>query len=402
MTTDTRDTTGSPGAAMAGVARLRDRAAELLPAVGAGAAARERSRELPYAQIRQIARSQLVTFRIPTSHAGPGSAVRDVMRFVVDLAAIDSNIAQALRSSFGFVESLLANGSADERDTWFPRLLAGDIVANAGWEIGVPNGEIRTRITRQGDHFIVEGSKFYRTGALYADWIGATALDESAQRVSFILPRGRDGLRLVDDFDGMGQRFTASGTTRFDNVVVHSDELRRGPTRNRRSPVTAFLQLYLGAVEAGIARNALTDAVAFARRYARPIAHSTAERAVDDPYVQHAVGEISAHAYVAEAAVDRAAATIDRAWDADLRPDLLTAASVEVAQAQFVAVNAALRAAELVFDVGGGSATASGHGLDRHWRNARTVASHNPRSWKAAVVGVYRLSGAEPPTSGLF
>ncbi|MFC7587002.1 acyl-CoA dehydrogenase family protein [Nonomuraea antimicrobica] len=118
--------------------------------------------------------------------------------------------------------------------------------------------------------------------------------------------------------------------------------------------------------------------------------------------MRHAVGEISARAYAAESAVLRAAESIDRAWSGGLDPGLLTEATVEVAQAQFVAVESALKAAELVFDVGGGSAVARRHNLDRHWRNARTVANHNPRAWKAAVVGAHRLTGAQPPLNGLF
>jgi alkylation response protein AidB-like acyl-CoA dehydrogenase len=123
---------------------------------------------------------------------------------------------------------------------------------------------------------------------------------------------------------------------------------------------------------------------------------------VDDPYVRHAVGEISARAYAARSAVLHAAAAIDRAWAGDLEPGLLTDAAVEVAQAQFVAAESALKAAELLFDVGGGSAVSRRHNLDRHWRNARTVANHNPRAWKAAVVGAYHLTGAQPPLNGLF
>jgi alkylation response protein AidB-like acyl-CoA dehydrogenase len=277
------------------------------------------------------------------------------------------------------------------------------VFGNAGWEVGGANGAISTRITPDGDHFKVKGSKFYSTGSLYADWVSATAIDDDDQPVSFILPRDREGLHLIDDYDGIGQRLTASGTTRLDNVTVYPDEIRRRfITSGQRSPVTPFLQLYLGAVEAGIARNALADAVAFARDRARPIRHSSAERSVDDPYVQFAVGEISARAYAAEAVVLSAAVAIDVAFQGGLRHDLLTAASVEVAQAQFLAAEAAMKAAELVFDVGGGSTTAREHNLDRHWRNARTVANHNPRHWKAAVVGAYRLTGAEPPTSGLF
>ncbi|WP_187671795.1 acyl-CoA dehydrogenase family protein [Zestomonas carbonaria] len=382
---------------------LRKRAAIRLASIAEGAAGRERSRQLPYEQIRQLAADRLLTFRIPMAYGGTGASVREVIEFIIDLAAADSNIAQSLRPSFSFIEGLLARGSASERERWFPRYLAGEVFGNAGWEIGGANGSVSARIVREGDHFRATGSKYYSTGSLYADWVSAVALDEDEQPVSFVLPRDREGLELVDDFDAMGQRLTASGTTRLNNVLVHPHEIRtRIGEDGKRSIVTPFLQLYLAAVEAGIARNALNDAVAFAREHARPIKHSSASRSVDDPYVEFSVGEISARAYAAEAVVLRAAETIDAAWAAGLDDDAVNRAAVEVAQAQYLAVEAALKAAELLFDVGGASTTARQHNLDRHWRNARTVANHNPRHWKAAVVGAYRLKGTQPPTSGLF
>jgi alkylation response protein AidB-like acyl-CoA dehydrogenase len=259
------------------------------------------------------------------------------------------------------------------------------------------------RLRRDGEHFRASGSKYYSTGSLYADWVSAVALDDDEQPVSFVVPRDRQGLELLDDFDAMGQRLTASGTTPLNELLVHPGEIRpRLIEEGQRSIVTPFLQLFLGAVEAGIARNALDDAVAFARDHARPIKHSSASRSVDDPYVEFAVGEISARAFAAEAVILRAADSIDAAWATGLDKDAVTHASVDVAQAQFIAVESALKAAELLFDVGGASTTGRQHNLDRHWRNARTLANHNPRHWKAAVVGAYRLKGSEPPTSGLF
>jgi alkylation response protein AidB-like acyl-CoA dehydrogenase len=384
------------------VQELRARAAALLPTIAAGAADRESHRELPFAQIRELAGAGLLTFRIPVEQGGPGSSVREVMEFLIDLATADSNIAQALRPSFSFVEGLRANGSSEEQERWYPRLLAGDVVGNAGWEVGGPNGAIRTRITRSGGQYTVTGSKYYSTGALYADWVSAAALDDDGQPVSFVLPRERPGLELLDDFDAIGQRLTASGTTNLTDVTVQPDEIRHRPATGQRSIATPFLQLYLAAVEAGIARAALADAVAFTREHARPIKHSSATQSVEDPYVRHAVGEIAAKAYAAGATVLGAAEVIDEAWAGALAPELVTRASVAVAQAQFVAVESALRSGELVFDVGGGSATSRVHNLDRHWRNARTVANHNPRAWKAAAVGAYHLTGTEPPLSGLF
>ena len=384
-------------------AELQRRAEPLLAELAVGAAERERLRQLPHEQIRRLAAERLLTWRIPQAHGGSGASVRQTIAFIIDLAAVDSNIAQSLRPSFSFIEGLLARGDEDERERWFPRYLAGDVLGNAGWEVGGANGAVAARIVRDGEHYRASGSKYYSTGSLYADWVSAVALDDQGQPVSFILPRGREGLELLDDFDAMGQRLTASGTTRLNEVRVYAHEMRpRIIEEGKRSIVTPFLQLYLAAVEAGIARNALNDAVRFARDHARPIKHSSAERSVDDPYVEFSVGEISARAYAAEAVVLRAADSIDAAWDAGLDETAVTRAAVDVAQAQYLAAEAALKAAELLFDVGGASTTGRSHNLDRHWRNARTVANHNPRHWKAAAVGAYRLKGTPPPTSGLF
>ncbi len=388
------------------VAELRRRALALLPLIRQGAEDRERHRILPHDQVRRIAAQGLFTFRIPQSHGGAGASVHDVIEFVIQAAAADSNVAQALRPGFLFIESLLASDDEAARQRWLPRYLDGAVIGNAGWEIGGANGVIATRIVREGDHYRVNGSKYYSTGGLYADWITTAALDESGQEVRFILPRDREGLELLDDFDAMGQRLTASGTTHLNHVRVEEDELIRSPLfrdgKAQRSIVTPYAQLFLAAVEAGIARNALDDAVHFARHHARPIKHSTASRAVDDPYVTRAVGVVAAQAFAAEAAVLQAADSIDVAWANGLDEDAIVRASIDVAKAQYVAVNAALQAAEQAFDVGSASATGRQYNLDRHWRNARTVANHNPRDWKAAVVGSYHLTGAQPPLSGLF
>lgn len=388
------------------IADLSARLDELLPQIGAGASERERNRQLPYEAIASLAKAGIYTTRIPVKYGGPGGSVADVIGFLLRIASVDSNVAQALRPGLGFVEGLLASraeGAEEERQRWFERYLQGAVLGNAGWEIGGANGAVSARIVRDGEHYRANGSKYYSTGSLYADWVSAVALDENDQPVSFILPRDREGLVLLDDFDAMGQRLTASGTTHLNNVQVLAHEIRvRAVEEGKRSIVTPFLQLFLGTVIAGIARNALNDAVDFARKHARPIKHSSAERSVDDPYVQLSVGDISARAFTAEAVVLHAAASIDRAWAQDLTTESVDQAAIDVAQAQYIAAESGLKAAELVFDVGGASTTGRGHNLDRHWRNARTVANHNPRQWKAAAVGAWQLKGTPPPTSGLF
>lgn len=388
------------------VAELKRRAALLLPELRQGAEERERHRILPHEPIRRIGAEKLLTWRVPQTQGGSGASVRDVIKFVIDVASVDSNVAQALRPSFLFLEGLLASDDEAARQRWLPHYLNGELFGNAGWEVGGANGAISASLVREGDHYRANGSKYYSTGALYSDWVSAVAVDEAGREVRFMLPRDRAGLELVDDFDAMGQRLTASGTTNLNNVQVNEADIVPhhlfAGGRSQRSIVTPYAQLFLAAVEAGIARNALDDAVAFARDHARPIKHSSASRSVDDPYVEFSVGEISARAFAAEAVVLRAADSIDAAWASGLEEASITQAAIDVAQAQYVAAEAALKAAELLFDVGGASTTARKHNLDRHWRNARTVANHNPRHWKAAVVGAYRLKGTQPPLSGLF
>ncbi|CAB1214259.1 acyl-CoA dehydrogenase family protein [Acinetobacter bouvetii] len=385
------------------VAELQKRAESLLPKLGHGSAERESQRQLPFEQIRQLAEAHLLTFRIPEIYGGSQASVREVIQFIIDVAAYDSNIAQALRPSFLFIDALLARGTEQEKALWFSRYLDGKVIGNAGWETGGANGEVSSRIVKEGDHYRVTGQKYYSTGGLYSDWISAVALDEQDKPVYFILPIDREGLELVDDFDAMGQRLTASGTTNFNNVIVYEDEIQiRDFDSGKRSIVTPFAQIYLAAVEAGIARNVLNDAVWFTQNKARPIKHSSAKNSVDDPYVEFAVGEIAARAFAAEAAVLNAADSIDAAWAANLDDAAVDHAALIVSKAQFIAIESTLKAAERLFDVGGASTTGRKHNFDRHWRNARTVANHNPRDWKAAAVGAYYLKNEQLPLSGLF
>jgi alkylation response protein AidB-like acyl-CoA dehydrogenase len=389
------------------VAELRAVADELLPEIAAGAADRELYRQMPYAEVARLFAAGLGTWRVPAEYGGPNSTIRDLISFIIDLAAADANIAQAVRSHFAFVEHLRRLPDEAKREQWFRRVLAGDVFGLASDEVGGPHGQITTRVTRSGDGWRVNGVKYYSTGTLFANWISVRVVDENDQRTHVLVPADREGIERLDDWDGIGQRLTASGTTKFTDVGVHDDEfLDIDSPPDARPPVSPFFQIVLASVEVGISRNALDDAVNYARSKARPIKHAGVDRSVDDPYIRHAVGDIAARVFAAEAAVLRAAEVIDAVDDtpngSEAEQRALLEASLAVARAQYVAVETALRAGEQLFEVGGASTTARSHNLDRHWRNARTVANHNPRAHKAGAVGAYLLDGIEPPTSGFF
>jgi alkylation response protein AidB-like acyl-CoA dehydrogenase len=387
------------------VAGIRATIAPVLARLAETARTREDTRDYAHEHVRQLREHRITLAGIAVADGGAGGTVRDVADLVITIARADSNVAQALRPSFLAAQNVVGRCDAPNREHVLERLRAGDLFTGTSNERGGPAGGVATRLYEKDGEYRVAGEKYYSTGGLYAQWFGGSAVDDEGNVVRFSVPVDRDGVERLDDFDAIGQRLTASGTTRLHDVVVHPEEIQRtGDTPQPNPWQGSFAQLYLAAVEAGIAAAALDDALWFARAKARPIKHSSADRAADDPYVRHVVGEIAARANAARAVVLLAAEAVGQlalAPTADLRA-LAASAAVDVAQAQYVAVESALRAAELVFDVGGGSATDRSHALDRHWRNARTVANHNPRNWKVAVAGGYHLVGEEPPTSGLF
>jgi len=388
------------------VAGIRAGISPILERLHETAAEREAERDYAFAEVRALAGQRITLTGIAAEDGGAGGTVRDVADLIIAIARADSNVAQALRSSFLTANQVAGRPDLPHRAVTLRRLQEGGLFAGTTNErSGGASGSVNTTIRRDGEDYLVNGEKYYSTGGLYADWFTGSAKADDGTVLGFTVPVDREGVQRLDDFDAVGQRLTASGTTRLDGVRVGADEVVVRDNSQLDSPwLGSFAQLYLAAVEAGIAASALDDAAWFAREKARPIKHSSASRSTEDPYVRETVGQIAARAHAARSVVLVAAEAIEhtRGLSGAEAREVGAAASVTVAQTGVIAIESALRAAELLFDVAGGSITNRALGLDRHWRNARTVANHNPRQWKAAVAGAYHLTGEEPPTSGLF
>jgi alkylation response protein AidB-like acyl-CoA dehydrogenase len=377
-----------------------------LPALAArlaeGAARRELERELPFEGAALFKQSGLGMLRIPASLGGPGGSVADVIEVVATLASADSNLAHALRIHFHTTELLAVSPYSANNEVQVKRVLAGAIFGGASTELGTARpGIFNTTLTRSDAGFRLNGTKYYATGTQYSDFANINALDEQGRNVIAIIPTDRRGVRVLDDWDGMGQRMTASGSLVLDDVEVGADEfhLREYDGLPGRH-VSALRQLHLVTVGAGIVRNVLRDVVDYVQHRGRPAAHVQAESARTDPLTQQVVGEIAAQSHAIDAlvaqnaqALDRSALAIERnAPDADA---LVIAGALATASTQVVVSRLALQAAERMFEAGGASATSRSLNLDRHWRNLRTIFSHNPLTHKARIVGDYHLNGVE-------
>jgi len=386
--------------------------ASLLDAIAAGAAVRERDRVHPHAQIDLIRAARFGALRVPPEHGGAGASLRETFRLVIALAAADANVAHILRSHFAYVEQMLRETDPERRRRWLREAGEGTIVAGAATELGahkVGAESLGTTLRRDAAGVLrLNGVKYYSTGSLYADVLMFTALDDDGRLVAVVVPARREGVTLEDDWDGIGQRLTGTGTTRLQDVAVEPEEVLDLHLHSDGSfPRCGVLQLYITAAVAGAMRNAADDAVDLVRsREGRPFAHAPAERPAEDPLLQEVVGEMVSAAFAAEATVLAAADAQDAEAESvvDGLPDqrLAEAASLAAAQAKVVVDELALRATGRLFDVGGASATKREKNLDRHWRNVRTLSTHNPLLYKAQAIGANALNGTPLPPNWFF
>ncbi len=374
-------------------------------AIAEGAAERDRRRDLPHAEVDALLKAGFGAVRIPHRYGGAGASVSQLFRLLVELAEADSNIAQIFRVHFGFVESLLNEQDISLRQVWFARIVKGSFVGAAMSEqSGV--GDLTMQIAQRDGHWYVDGEKYYSTGALFADWINVV-IKEGDDYVDLVVPARGEGVTLVDDWDGFGQRLTGSGTTRFENVRVENDQiLHRFPPEALRAGFSyihpAFYQQVHLATLAGIVRAALRDAVDYVRGRTRTFLVPGVSKPQDDPLVQRVIGRLSSLSFALDAIVDGVSAKLDAAYErqraGDAANDDIAFIEADLAafQGQQIAIELALQGTSLLFEVGGASAVGDKYRLDRHWRNARTIASHNPAILREPVIGAYRLKGASP------
>lgn len=371
--------------------------------IAKGASHRDHERLLPHHEIELLAQSGLLGTSVPADYGGADISNSFLAEIIAIISAADSSIGQIPQSHFSILEAIRLAGTEDQRKFFFSRALSGEFFANAQAETGnKASGEITTQLVADGPGYRITGRKYYSTGALFADWIAIFALDPQGRQVVAIVPRKTDGLEIIDDWDGFGQKTTASGTVLMDSVYVSPDcVISHFRALERQAPLGSLGQLLHSAIDLGIARAAFTDMIGFIREKSRGNANIGIEAATSDTLTIARTGTIAVKLEAANAVLERAGRKVDVA---QITPSHESAveASLAVAAAKILTTEAALEATNALFELAGTSSTKQELNLDRHWRNARTHTVHDPVRWKHHAIGDFHLNGTVPRPSGQF
>ncbi|MGI4859946.1 MAG: acyl-CoA dehydrogenase family protein [Janthinobacterium lividum] len=383
--------------------------------IGRTAAERERVHRLPHEEIATLKALGFGALRLPAGTGGRGLSLAELFTVARDIAAADSNVAHTFRNHLFLVETALrrpahlfhAHVLALTRQH---KTLGLGFTETDAQRAGARPSRVLTALTWHDARGSYSGSgrKAYATGNLYNDaFVGTAVESRRGETVQYVLDRG-PGVADADDWDGFGQQLTGSGTATFDEVAIPAAHVFPAdpPPREGAAPWGfTFHQVYLTNCIAGIARRVALDGIDVLRARKRNFYHGAAALPSEEPVLEALLGRIRAYAASVEATIDRAIAALQNAWDSHgtaSEYDAVLAASLAAAEAKVVIDDLAPQIAGWLIDLGSGSVVSRHAALDRHWRNIKVIASHNPRLYKESFLGQNALHGRLPPTGAFF
>lgn len=361
---------------------------------------RDANRDLPFTEIEAYSQSGLWAITVPKQYGGAEVSSHTVAKVIALFSGADGSIGQIPQNHFYALEVLRTTGTEAQKQRLYQEVLQGARFGNALAEFKTrTSAHKQSTLTPSENGYLIQGEKFYCTGSLFAHRIPTLVVDESGREFLAFVQRDSQGLELIDDWSGFGQRTTGSGTVKFNQVFVAKEDVIPFDTAFKQlSLVGPFAQIMHAAIEVGIARAAFEETLQRVR-VARPWIDANIESATQDPLTLAELGRVATDVKASELLLKQAARSVDAAKQ-ELNPESLAKASIDVAKVRAHSSETALKASSKLIELAGSRGSQRADGLDRHWRNARVHTLHDAARWKYYFIGNYVLNGILPPRRG--
>jgi acyl-CoA dehydrogenase len=324
--------------------------------------------QIPSTVVQAFKDMGLFGLSIPEAYGGLGLGVSEEIEIVQELTWASAAFRSVIGINLGVgSQGLIMDGTADQKAEWLPKLAAGAIASFALTEpgSGSDSAALRTSAVRDGDHYVISGSKRFITNAPHADLITVMArthperLPGNAHVTAFLVPAQTPGVTVGARDRKMGQRGAHSADVHLEAVRVPANAVLGGV--EGRGFVTAMKvldrgRLHISAVCIGQARRILHEALSYAlqrEQFGKPIA--------EFQLIQAMLADSQAEIFAAECMVRETA----RRFDAGER------VSLEASCCKMLSAEMVGRVADRAVQIHGGAGYMQDTAVERFYRDVR-------------------------------
>ena len=324
--------------------------------------------EIPADIVADMKSMGLFGLTVPESYGGLGLTMEEESLVMFEMG----RTSPAFRSLFGTTvgigsQGILIDGTPAQKDKYLPQLASGEVIASFALtepEAGSDAASLRTSARRDGDHYVVNGTKRFITNAPHAGLFTLMARTDPQNKgaggvSAFIVEANTPGITIGKPDRKMGQRGAHTADVIFDNCRVPAANLiggKEGMGFKTAMKVLEKGRIHIAAICVGVAERMLEDALAYAmdrRQFGQPIA--------EFQLVQAMLADSKMEAYAARCMV------MDAARRRDAGEDVATEASC----CKLFASEMCGRVADRAVQIFGGSGYVADHGIERFYRDVR-------------------------------
>ncbi|BCK72257.1 acyl-CoA dehydrogenase [Streptomyces libani subsp. rufus] len=352
------------------------------------ATAWDRAEQVDRGIVKKLGDLGFLGLTVPEEYGGSGGDHLSYALVTEELGRGDSSVRGIVSVSLGLVaKTLAAWGDEEQKRAWLPRLTAGEAVGCFGLTepgTGSDAANLSTRAVRDGDSYVLDGTKMFITNGTWADVVLLFARTGGApghQGISaFLVPADSPGLERREIHGKLGLRGQATAELVLDGVRVPATAML-GPEGKGFSVAMSALakgRMSVAAGCVGIAQAALDAALGYAgerEQFGKPIARHQ--------LVQELISDISVDVAAARLLTWQVADLIDRGEPF----------ATEASQAKLFASEAAVRAANNALQVFGGYGYIDEYPVGKLLRDARVMTLYEGTSQIQKLVIGRALTG---------